>query len=273
MISASRVTVNLRGYELAGGNPTVSITGQDVVLRNGRIRGSGPVTILGTNALLDELKVAGQNAGVFVGEFEYSGGDAWSAGGDNATLRDSEFYCGNCIAITVIAYGIEIHRNTISGELGGVRFESFFESDPFSTHPEISNNDIFCRTGPCLRTVHTDGTFVIENNRFGMGAPEYKGPLVVIDGDDTRFLNNGFWGDIWAEDFWESTGVQVNGSFNLIQGSYGDYSELRIGIQFTQSRNRYGDNCLSGYETNIDLGGTTQTDLGGNCTSGSIPTQ
>ena len=273
VISADRVTVNLRGYELAGGSPTVSITGHDVVLRNGEIRGSGPVTILGTNALLDDLKVAGQNAGVFVGEFADWEGDAFSAGGDNATLRDSEFHCGNCIAITVIADNVEIRRNTIIGGLGGIRFESFFEFDPYSVYPEVSNNKIYCTNGPCLRTVHADGVLMISNNQFGMGALEYEGPLVIIDGESTRFLNNFFRGDIWAEGEWESIGVQVNGSHNLIQGTGGELRYLRVGIQFTGSGNAYGDNCLSGYETNIDLGGTTQTDLGDNCTSGSIPTQ
>ena len=271
VISADRVTVNLRGYEIAGGNPTVSITGNNVVVRNGRILGNGPAKILGGRALLEDLYVRGGDTGLFVGEFEYFDGDAWSAGGDAATLRDSQFICDECVAITVVAEDVEIDGNAIRGAIGGVWHESFFWPDPRYTTPQITNNDIYCGSGPCLIMEPLDGTFVIEGNRIWRGSPDYAGPLVRIDGSDGRFVNNGIWGNFYAFEIWESIGVQVNGSGNLIQGTYSKDSDLRVGIQFTANGNAYRDNCLPGYEAIIDLGGTTQTDLGGNCTNPSSP--
>jgi hypothetical protein len=262
VISSDYVTVDLRGHHLGGGSPTISITGDSVVVRNGRVEGGSPIVTIGSRTLLEGLSVRGFGAGIVIGEVETSSGDPFSIGGGAAILRNSRVACSNCVGVTVRAPRATIAANELGGSNGAVWFDYLFTQDDVHGFPRITDNHIWCSTGVCLKMAQS--RFVIAGNRLVLGSQIYAGPLVQISSYAGRFTDNSFWGDPQSAG-WSATAIQVDGSDNLIQGTFMNGGDVFNGIRFTGSYNSFGDNCLSVWGTNYDLGGLQQNDLGGNC--------
>lgn len=242
-IVANDVTLDFRGHSISVLNegPAISVSGENVTLRNGAVSGSDdqgfPLSILGSSATIEGLRVAGQNASHFGGSTTFE-----------LVVRESTFLSG----------------------LGGVPAGSILERNSFlcgapECGVEIGDDtrvvgNVWREFAGTALVVTGDGNFV-ERNIF---APRdtARGIVVTVDGRSNLIKDNAFQVD-------GSPGplLRINNGANVLEANValpapgGERAEL--GIQFTADGNAFGNNRLAALVP-VDLGGTLQTDLGGN---------
>ena len=240
-IRANGVTLDFRGYSLSnrGEGIAVAVLGNSATLRNGGIDSpddqATPLSVLGAAALIENLRVFGQNA-------SYFGGDTSS----RLVMRDS----------------------AIASGAGGIPSGSVLERTVFGCaspgcEVTIADNtrvtDNVWNVGPSGPALIIEGAGnLVERNVFGAS----DNPSIVVNGRNNLLRDNTIQVDGLA-----AAAIQVNNGANVLEANIvlpipgGD--RATVGIRFTADGNSFGNNRL-GALVPVDLGSTTQTDWGGN---------
>lgn len=244
-ITASNVVLDLQGFEIAQdgseGVMLVSIAGDGVTVRNGKLKGRRTSAVAfqssGVGTVVDSVNVEDSANSFFEGngaiirssQFEAKGGV--HVDGTGSRIEHSDIRCDE--GALAVGPGAEVRDNRI----WGVRSESV-----------MLNGD---------KTIFRDNT-VVNVQEFG---------AVIVAGSDDAILENTI-----QFDTPEGTGpaILVAGTRNVIRGNLALRSTAAgvpprwgTGIAFQQDGNFYGNNQMAA-TVPFDLGGTVQTDWGGN---------
>jgi hypothetical protein len=236
-ISADEVVLDLQGFTIdygSEGSTLISILGDDVTVRNGRLLGSAGAAIHGRSerTTIERIEAAA-HLGIVLGE--------------HATMRDSSVsaYYG-----TSVGTGSIIERSRFGGSVYW----------PLQLHSDSVVSD-------CLFDVaHYPGIYVAgEGNRVARNTLLIDAGVessMHVAGDRNVIRDNtarirGSMGTI----------LLVDGGGNTIDGNIAAAASAgavaRTGIEFAADGNYFGDNRMAA-ATPFDLGATTQTDWGGN---------
>jgi hypothetical protein len=245
-ITADDVELDLHGFEITAAPPDFSsttlfvITGSRTEIRNGGFEAGG-----------DGGTAVRSTGGVGLHHVSISSGETMTFTG--ATITDSQL--GSRLEMRFEASS-RLERNTISCGRG-LRCVRFLGSDS-----EFTGNRLSMSQGGGIEVVG-DGNTVANNfvdlsdDVDGETVFDIKGDNNVVRGN-TALVGNGSIGDpLWA----------ISGTANTLDGNIaapGRFGErARTGMAFTADGNFYGNNRMAA-QTAFVLGGTVQTDWGGN---------
>lgn len=247
-VVADGVELDFRGFEIevdgVGAPPTVTVInvqGDDFTLKNAE------VTICCEGGSL--LKSTGDSTQIFgLTGFSY---DRITFEGDRAVIRDSSFLARSGVSVASLG---RIENSVIRCEAGCL----FFAGD--------GNHLLNSRIRPDeLLGVRVGGNGnVLAGNVIEV---QPTGPTVDtafdVDGNDNVIRDNTL-----AVSGIVNVAFDVSGTGNVLDANIADRmgeppSRISVGIRFEQDGNYYGDNRMQA-NMPFDLGGTTQTDWGGN---------
>jgi hypothetical protein len=261
IISGNGITVDLNGFSLNGGSPTVLVTGNDAAIRNGRLTGNGPLTTTGNRTSLSSLSIEGGTEGLIFGGIQEDGSDRYAVGG-GSRLRDSRIVCPTCVPVTIQSPGVIVERTSIWGRNAGIDIVELFNPDDINWGVRIINNGISCVFGPCLE-LNMPGNEVLEN-RIAYGEQADPNPRVLIAGYRNRIADNGFWASNPNSAPFHNVAIHVTGRDNLIQRNYSLGGALSTGLLITGEGNCYQSNLISISDESsgsCDLGGNVESPL------------
>jgi hypothetical protein len=238
VISANNVTLDLGGRSLNGYYLGLLVTGNNVIVRNGRISGESGIESNGARNVFEDLIVSG---GI-------------SIAGDDSVVRNSRTSANQQYGGGIYALGNNalVEGNRIEGLETGLLVGELAQG------ARIIDNYLECQTlgfSDCLY-VRGDANLIIRNQLFSLDTAtiNISGSRNLVS--DNIVLNNKQPG---------STAFTIEGTANIIRSNLvmPTGEPWATGILFTQDGNYYGNNQVSALAAFV-VGGTTQTDLGGN---------
>jgi hypothetical protein len=239
-IEADNVVLDLRGFEIrwgsAGGVTGIDISGDAVVIRNGRLEGGNhgyDIRSTGSGTVVERAFV-GRAGSLF--------------DGDRVSLHDVSF--GGLAATHVTGENARISRSSFSSVQGNVRIGAFAEVHETSFTGGFNAGNVVLEGGGIL----------FKDNRFS-SYPEQDALVIASNGNvvlDNQFISGA------------TTAIRVEGTSNILRGNLalpdpttGAFDRWGTGIYFLVSGNYYGDNQMRAANPFV-LGSTTQTDWGDN---------
>ena len=234
VIQADNVTLDLQGFELSVVYAGISSTGQDVIIRNGRIiaaqrdEAGAAISTTGSRNLIESVRASGGKGAVI------------GLGGIGSVLTNSTVIAeGGSLAILVRANDDTIVRgNQI---IGG------YISTLVYSRATIVDNVITCGVN-CIDVAGNNNT--IGRNRL------INGEMLI------RADHNHVFGNVFG---CRNTPIVVEGLGNTIRDNLVPRCSpmVETGILFGRDGNFYGDNIVWA-TVPFAVGATVQTDLGGN---------
>jgi parallel beta-helix repeat protein len=275
VISASGVDLDLNGHTVRGSEcgGLISVSGFDIVIRNGRLTGNvvSAIQAAGFSQLkLDHIRISGSDSGItggayvemvdsslttiwsavqnvssgrFVGNHFRSGDIAVSGGMSNSVFEHNVFDCGiGAPGGLSILDGNSVKDNLFHGCLKAIN---------------VGRGNVV--EGNLIRT-GMYGVRAGDKNRLIKNVLEGVEDPIHILGDDNVIAENVLWGGSLL-----NTGIRIAGSFNLIDGNTSE-KNTQYGIEFVSgTENLYRNNTLRNNQLG-SVGGLVgdQVDGGGN---------
>lgn len=245
-ITASDVVLDLHGFEIAQdgseGVILVAIAGDRVTVRNGRLKGR-PISALafrstGGTTVVDSVNV------------EASANSSFE--GNGTIIRNSQFTAKGGLAVT--GTGSRIELSDISCNQG------WLSVGPAA---QVRDNRLLGIQGKTIE-IKGDGTLLKNNTVSNWQTFDVA---VAVAGNDNSILENTLQ---FGSPELSSLAIRVTGTRNVIRGNLAvpqvppsAQPRWAVGIRFQQDGNFYGNNQMAA-TVPFDLGGTVQTDWGGN---------
>jgi hypothetical protein len=126
-----------------------------------------------------------------------------------------------------------------------------------SNRVRITDNKFVCGDD-CVLITGDNNIFARNSARSNWESA--TAPIIVISGSNNLVNDNNVF-----DAFPNGTAMLISGTGNIIRGTFikSPTLEWPVGIEFTQDGNAYGNNHVTAVVP-FELGGTVQTDLGGN---------
>jgi hypothetical protein len=261
-ITADNVTLDMRGYSLADGDPSITISGNNVTIRNGTVSGASPLTTVGGGTVIDSVALRGRTGGTVLGGEQPFGGDAFPIGG-GYLVRRSTLGCEACTAVRILAPGVTIESSRLGGGQGALYMGAMYDlNNDESDHVIVVDNLFDCLPGNahCVMINGIGTTFA--RNTFGGGGSFYLAqdpmpPLILINGSHHLILDN----TVLMFGIGSYTLMEVRSGESIIRDTTVASSGLwQVGINFVGAGNAFGGNYVGG----PFVGSENQFDLGGN---------
>ena len=259
-IRADNVTLDLQGFELSADGVLIDVDGSFVTVRNGRLRTSSAAIVGGgRDVLIDAMRMTSG-----------SGVDLYGAG----TVLANSFISAQHQAVFA-ERGVTVRNNVITSEDGAPAVLAQYGA-------YILDNQLTCEGDVCVELRGRSN--VVSNNILTSTGTAIKiaaGNSQILDNDvilRTSMFERGGGGEPLFTPRAGEVAIDVQAGKNTIRGNFVEptapfplhdsfgaplFVPWQVGIRFTSSDNRYGDN-LMGAQVPFDLGATVQTDLGGN---------
>lgn len=240
-VTANDVTLDFRGYEVTfeHNGTGIRVNGGGFTVRNGRLAGD-----------LDSYALYSEAARTTIDHMQIYSREGIHLSGDNAVVTDS--------AITG-RFGTVFGNDGLAERSSFGCFASCMSLN--GNNSKVVGNRIDAATGYAIAV--RGGGSVVADNVFDSRNADTQVDVIQVLANDNQVLRNTLllYGD-------EGVLVDVQGTRNTVVGNVAAPSVVTgglpsVGIRFTVDGNWYGDNRVTA-TTPFDLGGTTQTDWGGN---------
>lgn len=252
IVGNSNVTLDLRGFDLTVYESGVSANSnrENFTIRNGRITSHRGIAIQveGPGSLIEHVTASALDYGTTI-----------SVSGKGSVLANS----------TVSLINGSLGNSAVSAREGAIVRDNQITSDGVGVfaayRTSVVDNDVYCEEA-CVVVERSDS--IVSRNKihgFGGYAVELRGDYNNVKDNVLQMICIGANSIPWGG----NSAIFVEGRANTIVGnlapamSCGGASGWGSGIFFTQNGNFYGHNVMFAAEP-FFLGGTTQTDLGGN---------
>ena len=246
-IQSDHVLLDLQGFLIEGGGNfgVIHVTGDDVTLRSGRVRVDDGVGVqtLGRDTLIYDMRI------------HASTGGGLSLDGAGSTVRNS-FLTANEGQAVGAGSGTVIQNNYIYGKLIA------FGTGSDATRVTVVDNKFGCGVYECAVLKGSENVFA--GNTFVDFLANGEN-VVWVTGNNNYVVDN-----VFATTGEYGPAITVEGTLNVVRGNVisapgptARYGTWPVGIRFTADGNYYGGNLVWA-TVPFDLGGTVQTDLGGN---------